>query len=59
MFIEPKAQFLQKAEPWKLDFLSEIKIKFENKIITFEGQGYRLIGAPFYDSANETKFLKI
>lgn len=28
LFIEPKAKFLQKTEPWKLDFLNNIKKEF-------------------------------
>ena len=56
LFIEPKAKFLQKAEPWKLDFLNEIKGEFENRLMTFEGKKYRLIGVPFYNNEDENQF---
>ncbi len=56
LFIEPKAKILQKAEPWKLDFLNEIKAEFENKMMTFEDKKYRLIGVPFYNNEDENQF---
>jgi len=56
LFIEPKAKILQKAEPWKLDFLNEIKSKFENKTLAFEDKKYRLIGVPFYNIEDENQF---
>ncbi len=56
LFIEPKAKILQKAEPWKLDFLNEIKAEFENKTMTFEDKKYRLIGVPFYNNEDENEF---
>lgn len=56
LFIEPKAKFLQKAEPWKLDFLKNIKTEFENKMLTFEDKKYRLIGVPFYNNEDENEF---
>jgi type III restriction enzyme len=56
LFIEPKAKILQKAEPWKLDFLTEIKAEFENKMMTFEDKEYRLIGVPFYNNEDENQF---
>ena len=56
LFIEPKARILQKAEPWKLDFLNEIKAEFENKMMTFEDKKYRLIGVPFYNNEDENQF---
>ncbi len=56
LFIEPKAKLLQKAEPWKLDFLQNIKAEFENKTLMFEDKKYCLIGVPFYDNENENRF---
>jgi len=56
LFIEPKAKFLQKTEPWKLDFLNHIKAEFENKTLTFEDKKYRLIGVPFYNNEDENQF---
>lgn len=56
LFIEPKAKILQKAEPWKLDFLNNIKAEFENKTLTFEDNKYRLIGVPFYNYEDENQF---
>ena len=56
LFIEPKGKLLQKAEPWKLDFLNEIKVEFENKTLTFEDRKYRLIGVPFYNNEDENEF---
>ena len=56
LFIEPKAKILQRAEPWKLDFLNNIKAEFENKTLTFEDKKYRLIGVPFYNNEDENQF---
>lgn len=56
LFIEPKAKILQKAEPWKFDFLNEIKAEFENKMMAFEDKKYRLIGVPFYNNEDENQF---
>ncbi len=56
LFIEPKGKMLQKAEPWKLDFLKNIKVEFESKTLTFEDKKYRLIGVPFYNIADENEF---
>jgi type III restriction enzyme len=56
LFIEPKAKFLQKAEPWKLDFLNNIKKEFEKKTLMFEDKNYRLIGVPFYNNEDENQF---
>lgn len=57
LFIEPKAKFLQKAEPWKLDFLNNIKIEFKNKILKFKDNNYRLVGVPFYNNEEENQFI--
>ncbi|MDI6769776.1 MAG: DEAD/DEAH box helicase family protein [Anaerolineales bacterium] len=56
LFIEPKAKILQKAEPWKLQFLNKIKAEFENRTLTLEGKTYRLIGVPFYSIEDENAF---
>jgi type III restriction enzyme len=56
LFIEPKAKFLQKAEPWKLEFLNDIKKEFENKLLIFADKNYRLIGVPFYNNEDENQF---
>ncbi len=56
IFIEPKAKILQKAEPWKLDFLDKIKSEFGTKLLKFEDRKYRLLGVPFYNNADENQF---
>jgi type III restriction enzyme len=56
LFIEPKAKILQKAEPWKLAFLTAIKADFDSKLLTFEDRKYRLIGVPFYNNEDENQF---
>ncbi|MFQ5597735.1 MAG: DEAD/DEAH box helicase family protein [Nitrospiria bacterium] len=56
LFIEPKAKILQKAEPWKLDFLNKIKAEYEHRMVTFEDKKYRLIGVPFYNNDDENQF---
>jgi type III restriction enzyme len=56
LFIEPKGKFLQKAEPWKLDFLNRIKAEFKNKTLMFDDKKYRLIGVPFYNNEDENAF---
>lgn len=58
LFIEPKAKILQQAEPWKLEFLDEIKAEFGARLLTFDERKYRLIGVPFYDNDNENEFKK-
>ncbi|MCA2001923.1 MAG: DEAD/DEAH box helicase family protein [Chloroflexi bacterium] len=56
LFIEPKAKILQKAEPWKLDFLNAIKTEFSGRLLSFEDKRYRLIGVPFYNNEDENQF---
>jgi type III restriction enzyme len=56
LFIEPKAKLLQKAEPWKLDFLNAVKEEFDSRLLTFEDRTYRLVGVPFYNNEDENQF---
>jgi len=56
LFIEPKGKFLQEHDKWKEKFLQEIMVEFKNRLLSFEGQKYRLIGVPFYDYKDENKF---
>ncbi|MFZ5515589.1 MAG: DEAD/DEAH box helicase family protein [Candidatus Zhuqueibacterota bacterium] len=56
LFIEPKAKILQKAEPWKLNFLNTIKSEFETKLLTLEDKKYRLVGVQFYNNEDENQF---
>jgi type III restriction enzyme len=56
LFVEPKAKVLQKAEPWKLDFLKAITAEFGSRTLQFEDKQYRLIGVPFYNVDDENQF---
>lgn len=59
LFIEPKGKYLQMYEPWKNDFLKELKEKFKDKMLTFnERDKYKIIGIPFYDYEDENEFKK-
>ncbi len=57
LFIEPKGAFLAEHDRWKEDFLKEIKQEYKGNLLTVEGgTKYRLIGIPFYTSADENAF---
>ena len=59
LFIEPKGKHLQAYEPWKEEFLKELKERFKDKLLTFnERDRYRIIGIPFYNNADENEFKK-
>jgi len=59
LFIEPKGKYLQTYEPWKNDFLKELKEKFRDKLLTFnERDQYKIIGIPFYNYEDENEFKK-
>ena len=60
IFIEPKGKHLKEYDKWKADFLEQIKEKFSGKTLEFKTQSrtqtYRLIGVPFYNNEDETRF---
>ncbi|MFZ5365574.1 MAG: DEAD/DEAH box helicase family protein [Patescibacteria group bacterium] len=57
LFIEPKGEHLKEHDQWKEDFLKEITEKYKGKVLTFtKTKKYKIIGLPFYNSANENEF---
>lgn len=57
IFIEPKGIHLQEKDKWKEEFLSEIKQRHKDKIITFsDSKKYKITGVPFYNNENENEF---
>ncbi len=56
MFIEPKGAHLSDHDRWKEDFLKEIKEKFKDNLLKFEGKSWRLVGVPFYNYEDENQF---
>ena len=61
MFIEPKGEHLKEHDQWKENFLKQIREKFKGRTFEFitrtRSQKYRLTGVPFYNQANENKFV--
>ena len=56
LFIEPKGRHLIKHEQWKEDFLKEIRINHNSKVLT-ENNKYRVIGVGcFYNEQREREF---
>ena len=56
LFIEPKGEHLVEHDRWKEDFLKEIYVERQNRILT-ENSKYRVIGVPaFYNSDRENEF---
>lgn len=56
IFIEPKAVFLAENEEWKKKFLCEIRRRYAEKLLSFGGKNYRLVGLPFFNAADKNKF---
>lgn len=56
IFIEPKGKYLQAHEKWKEDFLEAIKEKLSGETLEFQTKKHKLIGVPFYDNQDETRF---
>jgi len=60
IFIEPKGKHLKEHDKWKQEFLREITEKFKGETLEFKTQHktqqYRLVGVPFYNNKDETKF---
>lgn len=48
LFIEPKNSKLMLAEPWKENFLKEIKKRYKVEILA-ENNNFKIIGMPFYN----------
>ncbi len=57
LFIEPKGAHLQEHDSWKDHLLKKIRATFRSRILT-EDRNYRLIGVPFYNTADENEFRK-
>ena len=56
LFIEPKGRHLIKYEQWKEDFLKEIRVDHNSKVLT-ENNKYRVIGVGcFYNEQREREF---
>lgn len=51
LFIEPKGEVYADNDQWKEDFLLEI----EEKYLIHQNKNFKLIGLPFYNSADEMK----
>ncbi len=59
LFIEPKGKYLKTTDKWKEDFLTEMKEKFKDKLLTFnKREKYKIIGVPFYNYEDENEFKK-
>ena len=57
VFIEPKGNHLIPRDEWKDIFLKEITNKYgENDVLKYDGEKYRLIGLPLYNSTESSKF---
>lgn len=59
LFIEPKGEIYARAEPWKQDFLLEIKKRSKMQrdlIMEIENKEFSLIGLPFYNEKLKNKF---
>ena len=56
LFIEPKGEHLVEHDRWKEDFLKQIRVEYQSKILT-ENSKYRIIGVPsFYHERYENQF---
>ena len=59
VFIEAKGDYLKERDEWKEEFLKEItEIYGEKDKLVYEEDLYRLIGLPFFDSKDTSKFHK-
>ena len=61
VFIEPKNETLAKAEPWKEEFLLEIKKehKTDFDLIKIKNKDFKLIGLPFFNESARQKFEEV
>ena len=56
LFIEPKGEHLADGDRWKEEFLKEICVEYQSKVLT-ENSKYRIIGVPsFYNEERENQF---
>lgn len=56
VFIEPKGGHLLENDKWKNDFLAELENKSTLKTL-FTNKYYKIIGLPFYNEKEKTKFI--
>jgi len=57
VFIEPKGEHLKDRDEWKDKFLRDITEKYgEKDVLTIDGEKYKLIGLPLYNSDDKSDF---
>ena len=56
LFIEPKGKHIADGDRWKEEFLQEICVEYQSRVLT-ENSKYRIIGVPsFYNETRENQF---